>query len=347
MKRKKLGWIIGLVALVFALGLPAISRTLAVDLKETCSLSFSPLPEYADDLESADVVVDVFKVASAIEDPGVDSYSFEATETFKALAPALKNLATVDYTALSQQAGQIVAQSKPELVATVSVLDKARLEPGLYLTMPRRADMTLTDSLEQTMVGSTDGTEKVLSFVNTSQYKYTFNPSLVALPSRMDENGENNTANGTDWQYDFTMTLKASRERRHDGQIEIVKTVPAFGGSGAATFVFEIVAELDGETVYSNVESLVFDGAGTKSIVVDSLPVGSTITVSEVYSGANFELSSDPTVTLPLESGFEPVTFEFINDYDGGNKHGTSVNNRYSFEEYPEGALTPDEEGNR
>ncbi|WP_305085565.1 DUF5979 domain-containing protein [uncultured Dubosiella sp.] len=329
MKRKKLGWIIGLVALVFALGLPAISRTLAVDLKETCSLSFSPLPEYADDLESADVVVDVFKVASAIEDPGVDSYSFEATETFEALAPALKNLAAVDYTALSQQAGQIVAQSKPELVATVSVLDKARLEPGLYLTMPRRADMTLADSLEQTMVGSTDGTEKVLSFVNTSQYKYTFNPSLVALPSRMDENGENNTVNGTDWQYDFTMTLKASQEPREDGRIVIHKQVDALGGFAPAMFVFEITAEYDGEVVYSGVEQLVLTDTTSGTIEVDNIPVGSVVTVEEVYTGASYTLVSG-SPSQELADGDVELTFDFVNALVPNNNHGTSVNNTFT-----------------
>ena len=160
MKRKKIGWVLGVMVLAIVLVVPSVSRSLAVDLEENCSLSFKLSDqEFAEDLERSDMVVDVYKVAAAIEDPNYDSYLFEATEAFSRLTPALSDLSSVNYSALSQQAAQIVAEGGVSPVATVALADPASLEAGLYLTMPHNESASLADSIKQEAVG--DGTNNL------------------------------------------------------------------------------------------------------------------------------------------------------------------------------------------
>ena len=72
--------------------------------------------------------------------------------------------------------------------------------------------------------------------------------------------------------YDVTTGLKPSQEVRF-GNLVIDKTVTSFNETlGNATFVFQIEGKKDGEQIYSDVVSAVFDAAGTKSILVDKIP---------------------------------------------------------------------------
>lgn len=328
MNRKKIGWVLGVMVLAIVLVVPSVSRSLAVDLEENCSLSFKLSDqEFAEDLERSDMVVDVYKVAAAIEDPNYDSYSFEATEAFSRLTPALSDLSSVNYSALSQQAAQIVAEGGVSPVATVALADPASLEAGLYLTMPHNESASLADSIKQVAVG--DGMNNLLTFVNTSLYKYEFNPSLVALPSRLGEDGSNNTANNdVDWQFDVDMTFKVSREYR-EGSIVINKTVDKLFGSGTPTFVFNITAERDGEIVYANVETISLSDSENGSVTLSGIPAGSTVTVEEVYTGASYTLSSG-TGSQVLNNADEPLQFDFVNESKDTDTHQTTVNNRYT-----------------
>lgn len=328
MKRKKIGWVLGVMVLAIVLVVPSVSRSLAVDLEENCSLSFKLSDqEFAEDLERSDMVVDVYKVAAAVEDPNYDSYSFEATKEFEKLDMMLSDLSSVNYSALSQQAAQIVAEGGVSPVATVALADPARLEAGLYLTMPHNRGASLADSIKQVAVG--DGTNNVLTFVNTSLYQYEFNPSLVALPSRLGEDGSNNTANNNvDWQFNVDMTFKVSREYR-EGSIVINKTVDKLFGSGTPTFVFNITAERDGEIVYANVETISLSDTENGSVTLSGIPAGSTVTVEEVYTGASYTLRSG-TGPLVLENADEPLQFDFVNESKDTDTHQTTVNNRYT-----------------
>lgn len=239
----------------------------------------------------------------------------------------LSDLSSINYSALSQQAAQIVAEGNVSPVTTVALEDPASLEAGLYLTMPHNRGASLADSIKQVAVG--DGTNNVLTFVNTSLYQYEFNPSLVALPSRMGEDGSNNTANnGVDWQFNVPMTFKVSREFR-EGSIVINKTVDKLFGSGTPTFVFNITAERDGEIVYANVETISLSDSENGSVTLSGIPAGSTVTVEEVYTGASYTLSSG-TGSQVLENADEPLQFDFVNESKDTDTHQTTVNNRYT-----------------
>lgn len=161
--------------------------------------------------------------------------------------------------------------------------------------------------------------------VESSQYIYSFTPYLVSLPGN--DYGQEEAPD--DWKYEVTVSLKPSREDRY-GDLEIIKSLKTFNSTlGGADFIFSIEAEKDGVIVYSDVKSIVFDGAGTKSIkIAEQIPAGAVVTVTEVYSGASYEMISDPTQTQTIIAE-ETVSVSFTNDYNDGLNGGTSVVNHF------------------
>lgn len=161
--------------------------------------------------------------------------------------------------------------------------------------------------------------------VESAQYIYSFIPYLVSLPgNNYGQDGAND-----DWIYEVEVSLKPSREPRY-GDLEIQKTLKTFNSTlGGATCIFRIEAEKDG-IVYSDVKSIVFDGAGTKSITIaKKIPAGAVVTITEVYSGASYEIISDPEKTQTIIAD-EAVSVDFTNDYDERLNGGTSVVNHFT-----------------
>ena len=118
------------------------------------------------------------------------------------------------------------------------------------------------------------------------------------------------------------------------GDLEITKNVPEFNAaSGKQTFVFSITAELDGETVYDGIESIDFENAGEKTVkLAEKIPVGAKVTVTEVYSGAAYELTvkgSQTAEILPPDEGTASVSFE--NRPSGEITEGYGVLNEYDY----------------
>ena len=162
----------------------------------------------------------------------------------------------------------------------------------------------------------------------TDNYVYNYTPYLVSLPTS-DYTIENG---GTDtWTYDVTMGLKPQQSTRY-GELVIEKTLSTVNTSmGGASCVFQVEAVKDNKIVYSNVLSLNFKEPGTKQIVVDEIPMGAAVTVTEIYAGAGYRLTSAPsvdvTVVTPETEGY-PATAEFTNDYEYPG-YGTSVVNHF------------------
>ena len=66
------------------------------------------------------------------------------------------------------------------------------------------------------------------------------------------------------------------------------------------------------------------------SLVIEHLPAGSIITVTEVYSGASYELMSDVSKTLTILAD-TVVEAEFANTYNEGLNGGTGLVNSFSY----------------
>ena len=157
------------------------------------------------------------------------------------------------------------------------------------------------------------------------------NNGLVISPTYPSHEGVPNTAEYTIIgvnQYDCesnTVTVTPPPT----GKLQIIKTLNDFVDEEAPTFVFEVEAWFNpddhddwknGEMVYSNVMQMAFTTYGTKTITIDKLPIGSHVTVTEVYSGARYEAVSSVTAVTDVLSAdvIANVTFE----NEGNNNFG-------------------------
>ena len=155
-------------------------------------------------------------------------------------------------------------------------------------------------------------------------YDYTFKYSLVSVPTskyitatKVDENGNivSDDSASDDWEYNVDIILKPEATPRY-GSLKIIKTLETFNESlGKASFVFEVEATREDKIVFSNVYSMYFDSAKTKSVSVEHIPAGSTVTVKEVYSGASYTLESNSVITKEIVAN-NTVEANFTNDYD-------------------------------
>lgn len=160
--------------------------------------------------------------------------------------------------------------------------------------------------------------------VSSSQYIYSFTPYLVSLPG----NAYGQDGADDEWIYDVEVSLKPSREPLF-GDLKITKSLATFNKTlGGATFIFQIEAKKD-DITYSDVKSIVFDAAGTKSITIaEKIPAGAVVTVTEVYSGASYKITSDPKKTETILAD-KTVEVNFTNDYDERLNGGTSIVNHF------------------
>jgi hypothetical protein len=328
----KKNWKRPLMALVLAvsmaLALP-VSSIMAETIDSNAKCSLNVTPGTFDDLKNANVVYDLYKVATIVPDTVYETYGYEATAAYSSLNNTLQNtdkLSSEDWSNLALEAAKITFADGQSIATTLSgakvntVSDQ--FTAGLYLLIARGSD------IDDYVIKSEDGTISTIAYSN--QYVYTFSPELIALPSKDAENGKINTANRGSWKYDVSVTLKPEQSIRF-GNLEITKTLDTYESSEPATFVFQIEALLRGKTVYSNVVALNFTSAGQKQILIkDKIPVGAKVTVTEVYSGAKYKLTSDSSQTTTILNPTEgTATVGFTNTYSATNLGGHGIVNHF------------------
>ena len=319
-----LAFVLACGAVVSAPGLDGAAH--AVDVGRACTLTVRPgSGDYAEDLAQADVAVDLYKVADAVVDSSYDTYDYRFTEGYAGLSlPEDPDSAAWD--ALAQKAAQkALAGGTP--VASGKAGSAVRLPGcGLYLAVARGEGIT---DYTTTVEGS-DGAEEIATIAHSGRYTYTFTPSLVSLPGKeADANGDINTAGDGDWLYHLTVTLKPERSVRY-GSLQIVKDLRRYETSGPAAFVFNVEASLDGENVYSDVVSLTFTEPGQRATLVEKIPVGAVVTVTEVYSGAAYSPVSAQAQEAQIVPD-TPVPVTFANDYNGSDRGGGAIVNHFSY----------------
>lgn len=102
---------------------------------------------------------------------------------------------------------------------------------------------------------------------------------------------------------------------------------------GPATFVFQIEGER-GTDRYSNVVSITFTEAGQQSAVVEHIPAGMNVTVTEVYSGSSYELTSEASQSTVIVAGdADRASVAFSNTYNDSTNGGTGVENQFNHDE--------------
>ena len=307
------------VALTFPLlTLPGAKAANAIDTDAECSIQFD-IGGNSSELLSASIPVNLYKVAS------VDvSGNYTGIGAFSKLDLSSVSADNLDAAAATwaERATEAKKLLKDDTEPTTTTLTQGRgtatgLDTGLYLV----------------------DTPKVI----TPNYTYTFTPYLVSLPTNNYYSGDGAS---DDWIYNLTgsnaVGLKPEQHVRYGNLVinkELVDHNATFGNN--ATFVFQIdITTLDNKKE-TRIEELTFDAAGSHSVTIEKIPAGSHVTVTEVYSGASYELASAKSQETDIianpeketEVEFKPAEVSFINKHDGRTNGGYGVKNNFKLDE--------------
>ena len=303
------------VALTFPLlTLPGAKAASAINTGQKCSIEFD-ISGNSSELLSASIPVNLYKVASVDE-----SGNYTATDAFSKLDLSSVSADNLDAAAATwaERAAEAKKLMKDDTEPTTTTLTQGRgtatgLDTGLYLV----------------------DTPKVI----TPNYTYTFTPYLVSLPTN---NYYSGNGASDDWIYDLTkeynsaVGLKPEQHVRY-GNLVINKELVDHN----ATFVFQIdITTLD-KKKETRIEELTFSAAGSHSVTIEKIPAGSHVKVTEVYSGASYELASAKSQETDIianpeketEVEFRPAEVSFINKHDGRTNGGYGVKNNFKLDE--------------
>ncbi|MBR1689199.1 MAG: hypothetical protein IJ713_00320 [Oscillibacter sp.] len=308
-------------ALMAALFIPG-GTVRAVDLAEPCAVTVHPSgADFAPDLAQAHVAVDLYQISNAVEQGGSWGWRLLAPYTDLRLTDSMER---ADWQALAQSAAEVaLAEGTPIVTGAAgsSRIDATNagnpLTAGVYLVLVRSGD---AEEYTTTTTTDEEGVERIATVVRSPEYAYTFLPELVALPAESEE----------ETVYDLTVTMKPERRARY-GELEIQKTLRATADlREPVTCVFSVEATLDGRSVYSDVAAVTFSQPGQKTLLLDRIPVGATVTVRELYSGAECRLVSAETQTAAI-SAEAVARVAFVNEYDGGEHGGHGIVNHFAY----------------
>lgn len=315
------------VALTFPLlTLPGAKAASAIDTDAECSIEFD-ISGNSSELLSASIPVNLYKVASVDE-----SGNYTVTDAFTGLDLSSVSADNLDTAAATWAARAKEAQGKltdSDGKTVVKPTETVTLQNGRGYKDKLKTGLYLVD------------TPKVI----TPNYTYTFTPYLVSLPTN---NYYSGNGASDDWIYDLTkehnsaVGLKPEQHVRY-GDLVINKELKDHNATSGnnATFVFQIdITTLDNKKE-TRIEELTFDAAGSHSVTIEKIPAGSHVTVTEVYSGASYELASAKIQETDIianpekksEEEFRPAEVSFINKHDGRTNGGYGVKNNFKLDE--------------
>ena len=356
-----------LAAVLMVLSVPfGLRPAHAIDLNENCSLTVIPSSAiFAEDLETAGVKIDLYRVADAVEFQTFDTYDWSVNAPFNEKIGTIdKNIDSDGWKKLAQQAADVALGTAPEGAAewdpsaaagkidsSLKILDNPAgaeikdLKPGLYLVIARGTVNIKDNKYAATAAGETPETSSTVTIANSKTYAYKFAPELVSLPTKAAVNDVIDTGNPGPWLTSATITLKPSQEVRV-GNLEIVKTLDDYADrekkvgdnprkmKDPATFVFKMTIyedESKANVIREDYLSAVFDEYGTKTILVENLPVDSFVVVKEEYTGRNYSAKAEEGSKTIIAN--ETVQIPFENYYDDREGGGGSVTNKFTNSE--------------
>lgn len=322
-KRVKKGCALALAAFLGLSGLSYMRAQAAdpINLEAVCSITISVSGRPAEgDSEMVSIPVRLYKVA-AVKDvsgrfEGIDSWQgmeFNAGKAgdessasqWRELAGEaerkLEGLTDEEADDKAVESGTLV-MGRGEENAKIQISD---LGVGMYLIVPED------------------------TYNENYSVRYTFTPYLTALPS----SEYTLSGAGSDvWDYETEVGLKVEAEQQY-GDLVINKTLNRYNSSlGEMTCVFRVTGTYGNNRIYDNVISASLS-SNSGSVTLNRIPAGMEVTVTEEYAGASYEIVGDSTKTAAIVSsaapGYAAAEVSFTNDYDGGNRGGTGVTNRF------------------
>ena len=299
--------------------------------------------------EEGTICFDLYRIANITE----NGFAFQATEKYAALEEELSKASMLpnsdsapDWQALAQQAFTLAVGGEGTVVNTPSGADytglsldvKNSVSKGLYLLVARETLENRTIVKSVSAVGADGGNHYA-----DSQYAvcatagadiYTILPQIICVPTKLSADGSaavSTLAEG-EWVYDQQIVLKMSVEPA-SGAIRIDKTLTGHTGDEEVLCVFRVDAYYPSpEILYSSeVYSVVFDASGSKSLLIEGLPIGAVVHVTEVYSGASYEVSEGTSKEQhPVIEAEKTAAAEFSNTYDHRLNGGSTIVNAFS-----------------
>lgn len=283
--------------------------TVAVDTTQTVWGTGVGAGASAEDFEHMIIPVKVYKVADVNA-----SAEFTSTAEFEGLDfnIVMKDANAATWENLAKDAVEKLGNVEPTKTGEIANGNQAvisGLDVGMYLIVPQE------------------------TFNSDYTRKYVFTPYLTALPS---SDYTQTGAGSDDWQYDRTIYLKGEAQPQF-GKLTINKTLSNYNETlGLTTSVFEIVGkDAQGNVVYTNVASITHNGAGTESVTIENIPAGITVTVTEVYAGASYEIDGENVKTATIVSDEAVGTrnaeasVAFTNKLNGGHDSGYGLMNEF------------------
>lgn len=375
MKRKRIRMLTMVLIAAFSITLVwplAGSAAPMVDLERECSLTVYAVNEssdYAEDLETVDLVYDLYKIANLEENEGYDGYFYRMNGIYENISPLYteklmlqsenSDIKAEDWEELAEEAMSFAlfgmgredrnqpdsqpiegdrAQVQPEAGGFQVGTRLGGLEAGLYLLVARDASLKNVESYTD-IVTDQEGRDHLVTVAYSEAMGYTFAPSLISVPTKEEFEGVLSTGNPGEWIYDASVYLKP--EEIPYGALRIIKNLPIYEDSDEAIFVFDVEAVLNGRNVYSDVVSINFTEPGSQSVVIEKLPVGAQVTVTEIYSGAGYvsDPENPPVWTVPgpgevpgIITPSDIVTIEFTNRYDENRRGGHGITNQFYYD---------------
>ena len=354
----------------FAVNLEPGANTVIVNLVPTNQSDMEK------DLAEIHVQADLYLLAPAVRYQApfenVDSYTYqvpaendpyydllsqltkELNDAEKPESPPAEEAVFQQFEPYAQAFAGIVLERRPEIQpsTTKSTLDGqtmisvSGLNAGLYLLIIRGSDLSTKDDNSQTgyvkkteQASGTEGAEKTTLYttrVVTEDYEYLYRPQLLTVPTKLDKTTpQYNTAFG-EWTNELIIYAKPTREA-NNGDLKIIKNV-SNPGPDPVDFVFEVTWKDKSNNDVTKVVTMTFKGDTRKEYtLVNTVPIGTEVTVTEVHSGIGYTAVTGPqTVTIeatPAPAGSEPAAVpnvvEFSNDHTGpGGGHG--ILNRFT-----------------
>jgi hypothetical protein len=303
----------------------------AIDLNAKASITLKPQTDNWSELNAQNYEVPIYKVAD-VDVTG----KYTLTDAFQSLT----EIESVTSDTKSSEWDDFAKDAK-------EVVDTAATAIDPYDTL------IVEDGTASTNVGVGLYLANVPT-ITTANYEYVSSPLLIAVPGN-----DYYTTGDDDWIYDVSNELKFERNDRY-GDLVINKSIDTFNEAlGNVSFVFKVTAvkdyaitegSTDPKTVYSNVISLDFSSVGSESYTITDIPAGAEVTVTEVYSGANYSAAGASAQSTDITAD-ETAVVSFTNTYDNTLVTGGSAvvnnfsydeeNNRWNWTEYIDGEKVP------
>lgn len=238
---------------------------------------------------------------------------------------------------MDQEAWNKLAQSEARRLAGTAMPDISGVslgtwtdvsEPGLYLVILRPDDATGNAYMKE--YEHPDGGAYLASEILSEDRSIGIQiaPEIISLPGqKLDGNGK-----PAGWEYNLDMDVKPEITHRL-GAVEIVKDLLTFEKDHDAFFLFQVEGYLEEEHVYSNLISMRFDNYGEQRVRLDNIPVGTELTISELYATPGYYLTGTKPADGKLIVDFDKVLeIRFENDYDGTRDKGDGIMNGFEFD---------------